>query len=657
MRFSFARHLTPLCLAGLAACAADGPADPPTWEEFRASATFVIDGQENYRVDGDEPVRDLAELREIYEKQVNRAPRSIVHVVDGHDDTWIGLAHFDLTYCVSNSFGSDKTTVVNNMADAVADWEAVARVNFRYVSAEDGSCDASNNDVVFDVRPWTENGADAFKPSYPRDQRTLWVNPDASFASAPDVKLVGILRHELGHTLGLRHEHIRVDNCKDEELDYRELTSYDQKSVMHYPWCSGDADSKLELTAKDIAGIRSLYGDSARPQYEKPKKVLDGYGHDDGWLVARHPRMLGDVNNDGRPDLFVFGDTGVFVNTGDGADFSSTPRFLDSFGYEQGGWRIEKHPRFVADVNADNRDDIVGFGNGGVYVSLATTSGFTQPEMWVDSYGYEEGGWRVEKHPRFVVDINRDGRADIIGMGEAGVYVSLSTGHSFTDPTLKLEFFGHEPSQGWEVSKHPRAIADMDGDGDPDIVGFANNGVWVAHGNGSGGFSAAKHLLDAFGADFDSGGWRVDKHPRLLADMNKDGRDDVVGFADNGVWVALSTSTGLGAAKHWVKEFGADFDAGGWDVENHPRFLADVNDDQRADVIGFAGDGVRVALSTGTDVAATRLWITGFGANFTAGLWLPEKNPRLVADLNKDGAADIVGFANKGVYISRTVLP
>jgi hypothetical protein len=28
---------------------------------------------------------------------------------------------------------------------------------------------------------------------------------------------------------------------------------------------------------------------------------------------------------------------------------------------------------------------------------------------------------RFDKHPRFVADVNRDGRADLIGFGEAGV--------------------------------------------------------------------------------------------------------------------------------------------------------------------------------------------------------------------------------------------
>ena len=43
-----------------------------------------------------------------------------------------------------------------------------------------------------------------------------------------------------------------------------------------------------------------------------------------------------------------------------------------NFAEYAGGWNTQKHPRMMADVNGDNRDDIVGFGNSGVIVSFAT---------------------------------------------------------------------------------------------------------------------------------------------------------------------------------------------------------------------------------------------------------------------------------------------
>ena len=56
-----------------------------------------------------------------------------------------------------------------------------------------------------------------------------------------------ILGHELGHTLGFRHEHTRPESgtCF-EDNNWRPLTPYDSASIMHYPQCNGTSDD-LEL--------------------------------------------------------------------------------------------------------------------------------------------------------------------------------------------------------------------------------------------------------------------------------------------------------------------------------------------------------------------------------------------------------------------------
>lgn len=46
------------------------------------------------------------------------------------------------------------------------------------------------------------------------------------------------------------------------------------------------------------------------------------------------------------------------------------------------------------------------------------------PQLVVRNFGYDAGGWRVGQHPRFLADTTGDGRADIVGFGNAGVWVS-----------------------------------------------------------------------------------------------------------------------------------------------------------------------------------------------------------------------------------------
>jgi hypothetical protein len=78
-------------------------------------------------------------------------------------------------------------------------------------------------------------------------------------------------------------------------------------------------------------------------------------------------------------------------------------RVVDNFAYDAGGWRVERHPRFLADITGDGRADIVGFGGIGVYVALSNGDGTFGPiQRVVDNFAYDAGGWRVERHPRFL---------------------------------------------------------------------------------------------------------------------------------------------------------------------------------------------------------------------------------------------------------------
>ncbi|MEE1751274.1 FG-GAP repeat domain-containing protein, partial [Streptomyces sp. SP18CS02] len=93
-------------------------------------------------------------------------------------------------------------------------------------------------------------------------------------------------------------------------------------------------------------------------------------------------------------------------------------------------------------------------------------------------------------------------------------------------------------AQGWSSGKHLRCLADVTGDGKPDIVGFGDEGVWVSHNTGDGQFEQAQRVCCGFGYHDAAGAWRVDRHPRFLADITGDGRVDIVGFGGPGVYVA-----------------------------------------------------------------------------------------------------------------------
>ncbi len=283
-------------------------------------------------------------------------------------------------------------------------------------------------------------------------------------------------------------------------------------------------------------------------------------------------------------------------------------------------------------------------------------SHFGPATLGISAFGPGAGGWSSDDtYPRKVADVNGDGMADIVGFAQNGVWVALATGQgNFAQPTFELSAFGVNAG-GWSSDDtYPRKVADVNGDGMADVVGFAQSGVWVSLATGQGNFAQPTFELSAFGVT--AGGWSSDDtYPRKVADVNGDGMADIVGFGNAGVYVSLATGGGSFAAPVFtLSSFGT---AGGWTSENlYPREVADVNADGRADIVGFGGTGIYVALANadGTfDLPTTDL--NAFGAGPSAGAWTSEDQyPRLLADVNADGRTDIAGFGYNGMYVSQS---
>ena len=354
--------------------------------------------------------------------------------------------------------------------------------------------------------------------------------------------------------------------------------------------------------------------------------ALSTFGTSKGWQRSTHPRMVLDVTGDGRPDVVGFGAAGVSVAPGTGGStFGSARAWVSDFGSDQ-GWRVGVHQRVVVDVTGDGKPDIVGFGGAGVSVARNTGSSFAKPQIWSRQMGSSDaaGGWVASRHPRFVVDVTGDGLPDLVGFGAKGVYVARNTGSGFAPMTLALAEFG--TGQGWSVVNHPRRVMDIDGDGKPDIVAFSARGILVARGTGSG-FAKPMLWSSSFGTDAASGSWRGAVHSRTFADVNGDGRLDVVGFGGTRTYVALNRGTSFGPSTVWTTDFGSREWTPGW----MPRSVVDVNGDGRADIVGFGRDGVHVALSTGSRFGAATHWSDGFGWDRSAGSWRVWNHPRAVA--------------------------
>ncbi|AUB38470.1 Ca2+-binding protein, RTX toxin-related [Nostoc flagelliforme CCNUN1] len=330
--------------------------------------------------------------------------------------------------------------------------------------------------------------------------------------------------------------------------------------------------------------------------------VVDG-----GWTsFDLYPRQLGDINGDGRDDIVGFGNSDVYAALGQ-SNGTFGPIFVaqsDNFSVVDGGWTsFDLYPRQLGDVNGDGRDDIVGFGNSDVYVSLGRSNGTFGPIFVAQDNNFTvvDGGWTsFNQYPRQLGDINGDGRDDIVGFGNSDVYVSLGQSNG----TFGSIFVAQDNNftvvdGGWtSFDLYPRQLGDVNGDGLDDIVGFGNSDVYVSLGQSNGTF---RSIFVAQSDNFSvvDGGWTsFNQYPRQLADINGDGLDDIVGFGNSDVYAALGQTNGTFGPIFVAQSDNFSVVDGGWTSFNqYPRQLGDINGDGRNDIVGFGNADVYVALA------------------------------------------------------------
>jgi hypothetical protein len=270
--------LCALVVSSLVGCASEAT-DPEvlTYDEYKArayqepeSGLYVINGDEVIETEEamqqsyDAFLQSISDARLREEGLGTISQELAINRVNGRDDKWSASQAQNLTYCISRtSFGSRYNTVVSAMNSAVGAWESATGggVNFVHNSALDGNCNQNTSGVVFDVRQVSTSQylARAFFPSNSRRSRNILI-ATSSFGNISPWTLTGVLRHEVGHTLGFRHEHTRPESgtCF-ENSSWRALTAYDRASVMHYPQCNGSQNGDLVLTSLDRSGANSVY--------------------------------------------------------------------------------------------------------------------------------------------------------------------------------------------------------------------------------------------------------------------------------------------------------------------------------------------------------------------------------------------------------------
>ena len=320
-----------------------------------------------------------------------------------------------------------------------------------------------------------------------------------------------------------------------------------------------------------------------------------------------------DVNGDNKPDIVVANNgadtVGVLLNKGNGT-------FLAQTSYTTGGG---SSPYVVAlsDVNGDSKLDIVvandGTGNVGVLINRGNGSFLAQTTYTT--------GTGSKPYSVSLGDVNGDSKPDMVvansGTDNLGVFLNLGNGTFL-------------PQITYTSDDNPRSVtlADVNGDNKLDIVVVNNNantvGVFLNRGNGT--FLGQTNYTTGVGSN-----------PRgvIVGDVNGDNAPDIVVANNGGDTVGIFLNRGNGSFLAQTT-YTTGSGSGSRSVA-----LADVNGDNKLDIVvandGTDNVGVLINRGNGTFLAQTPF---STGAN---------SGPRSVvlADVNGDNEADIV-VANNG---------
>ena len=207
-------------------------------------------------------------------------------------------------------------------------------------------------------------------------------------------------------------------------------------------------------------------------------------------------------------------------------------------------------------------------------------------------------------------DVTGDGRADVVGaeLDAAWIFPQQGDG-SFGAPIVVAHSFGNPPSV---------ALLQATADTTLDLVVTGWMGLDVIPSLGAGSFGPATHVSTVFGFDLE------------VADINRDGHDDIIVPSPDGLILAYGDGAGsLGNAELLTGSYGQI----GYQIA-----MGDVTGDQIPDLVSVtptSAPGLIMVPHNGVDALSTSGWSKlSFPGEAVAGFAL--------GDVNADGLLDVV---------------
>jgi RHS repeat-associated protein len=334
---------------------------------------------------------------------------------------------------------------------------------------------------------------------------------------------------------------------------------------------------------------------------------------------------VGDFNGDRKADLLGYGNVvGSYYSV---AYRTGSDSIISAWNDTAVGWNGNSSLDKVGDFNGDGRLDLLclGCAGGSTYaIAYGTDTGFT---AWVNTGVAWNGNYGLDK----IADYNGDGKADLLCLGCAG-----GSTYAIAYGTASGLAAWQSTGVGWNSNYSLDKVADFDGDGKADLLGYGNvvtSQYAIAYGRSSG-LAAWQNTGVAW-----NGNYGLDK----LADFNGDGKTDLLGYgnvATGRYAIAYGRASGLAA---W-QNTGVAWQPSNYSLDK----TGDFNGDGKADILGYGN-----VVSSQYAIAYGGAAAGGLAAWTNTGIaWNGNYSLDKLADLNGDGKIDILcyGCAVGGSY-------
>lgn len=223
----------------------------------------------------------------------------------------------------------------------------------------------------------------------------------------------------------------------------------------------------------------------------------------------------------------------------------------------------------LVDLDNDGDLDIVcGFDNEGNNVWWFENPLPNGDPKWGNWVGYMIGSGHINLKDLRVLDLDQDGKLDVVARHRDRLYLYFQN----TSTDWKQKILDIKEREGMDVG-------DIDHDGDDDIV---LNGFWLENPDDPRNYAWPEHSVDSLWYQQTGSGWRDNACKVQVADINQDGRLDLV-FSHSektGYPIAwYETTNPKGGDKAWTKHIVGYMD------NCHTLQVADMDNDGDLDIV------------------------------------------------------------------------